>query len=112
MKRTLLIAVLLLALAAPAVASDLSLGAGLSMGTSGVREAAAVVMYDLAHIAPWQFGPVTVPDSSVTAVASTRDFEHAFIGVGLKRAHVLLNAGYNSETDKLEARITLLGVSF
>ena len=111
MKRTLLTAALLFALAAPALA-DLAIGAGLSMGTAGTREAAAVVMYDLAYIAPWQFGPVTVPDSSVTAVASTRDFEHAFIGIGLRREHILLNAGYNSETDKLEARITLLGVSF
>lgn len=111
--RTTLLLTTCLALAAPAVASDIGLGAGLSMGTSGVREAAVIVTYCLADIAAWQLGPVTVPASSFVTLASTRNFEDAFIGLGLRREHVILNAGYNTEGEGgWEARVTLLGVSF
>lgn len=113
MTRTMAVAALLVIAAAPAVASDIGLGAGLSMGTSGVREAAVIVTYCLADVAAWQLGPVTVPASSFVALASTRNFEDAFLGLGLRREHIILNAGYSTEdAGRWEARVTLLGVSF
>lgn len=112
MKRMLVVAVLLAVMGGPVAASDLGFGGGLNIGTRGVQEAAFIVMWDAAEIAPWRLGPITVPACDLVGVGMTKDFEDAYVGGGLRRGHRLISGGYNTATRKLEGRLTLLGVSF
>ena len=111
MKRTLLTAALLLALAAPAVA-DVIGGAGMSMGTAGTKEWRFVGIYDFAEMNSWRLGPFEVPSMSLGILASTNDFAHAYIGLSARKDHLVAGVGYDTERKKVEARLTLLGVSF
>ena len=99
----------LLMVSVAANASEWGIGAGLSAGTSGVREAAAIVTFDLLEVKPWDFWMFRVPSSTFLAIASTRDFDNAFFGIGLGRASTILNAGYNTEISGWEARLTVVG---
>jgi hypothetical protein len=114
MTRRLLItgAVLLCLLMASPALADITGGVGGSIGTSGVWEASFVGMYDLFRLDEWRVGPLTVPASSVGVVAMTNDFEEGYLGLGGRRDVMLMSFGYNTETKKGEARLTLLGLRF
>ena len=110
MTRLACIAALLLLIAAPACA-QFGLGAGLDIGTDGVFDGVTVATFQLADIDAWTLGPLQFTASEAVAVATTRDFTSAYLGIGLQRGIAILSAGYSTDTS-WGARLTLLGVRF
>jgi hypothetical protein len=110
MRTTILIACCL-AFTLPA-AADLTIGAGLDIGTSGTFDGVTVLTFRLADIGAFTVGPLAISPSQAVAIATTRDFSDAYLGVGLQRGIAVLSGGYDTGLEAWGARLTVLGVRF